>query len=312
MSSVLTVPPSLDEAAFEQVIAQLADMPADDRLLVDARHVRWASPYGLTALLALAQAREVRPAFAPPEADDTLSYWARTGFFRHAEQLYDFGRPVPRARTTGESSVLLEITAIRQAGDVHDIVGQIQERSQAILHDQLGLDNRATIRFSMALSEACQNVVEHAGRGGWVAVQTYTWKKRLGRRVVVIAVCDAGIGFRKSLESNHARPRGDRWDDGMALEQAVLRNVSRFTDKGRGQGLAGIRSFVHKWSGKLSVRSGTARIALVPDWDDDPALLESLPTFPGAQVQITIPAAAPQTPATPARGSAAASRLELL
>jgi anti-sigma regulatory factor (Ser/Thr protein kinase) len=312
VSSVLTVPPSLDEAAFEQVVAQLADVPADARLLVDARHVRWASPYGLTALLALAQTREVRPSFAPPEADDTLSYWARTGFFRHAEQLYDFGRPVPRARTTGESSVLLEITAIRQAGDVHDIVGQIQERSQAILHDQLGLDTRATIRFSMALSEACQNVVEHAGRGGWVAVQTYTWKKRLGRRVVVIAVCDAGIGFRKSLESNHSRPRGDRWDDGMALEQAVLRNVSRFTDKGRGQGLAGIRSFVSKWDGKLSVRSGTARIALVPDWDDDPALLESLPAFPGAQVQITIPAAAPQAPATPARGSAAASRLELL
>lgn len=313
MSSVLTVPPSLDEHAFEQVIAQLADVPPDARLLVDARHVRWASPYGLTALLALAQAREVRPAFAPPEGEETLSYWARTGFFRHAEQLYDFGRPVPRARPAGESSVLLEITAIRQAGDVHDIVGQIQERSQAILRDQLGLDTRATIRFSMALSEACQNVVEHAGRGGWVAVQTYTWKKRLGRRVVVIAVCDAGIGFRKSLESNHARPRGDRWDDGMALEQAVLRNVSRFTDKGRGQGLAGIRSFVSKWEGKLSVRSGTARIALVPDWDDDPALLEALPPFPGAQVQITIPAAAPQTPpATPARGSAAASRLELL
>ena len=53
----------------------------------------------------------------------------------------------------------------------------------------------------MTLSEACQNIVEHAGRGGWVAVQTYTWRKRLGRRVVVIAVCDAGIGFRQSLSA---------------------------------------------------------------------------------------------------------------
>lgn len=312
MSSVVTVPPSLDEPAFEQVAAQLATVPPDARVLVDARHVRWASPYGLTALLALAQAREVRPAFAAPEAEDTLSYWARTGFFKHAEQLYDFGRPVPRGRPAGESSVLLEITAIRQAGDVHAIVGDIQERSQAILRDQLGLDSRTIIRFSMALSEACQNVVEHAGRGGWVAVQTYTWKKRLGRRVVVIAVCDAGIGFRRSLESNQTRPRSDRWDDGQALEQAVLRSVSRFTDKGRGQGLAGIRSFVNKWEGKLSVRSGTARLALIPDWDDDASLIEQLAPFPGAQVQITIPAAAPQAAAAPARGSAAASRLELL
>ena len=29
---------------------------------------------------------------------------------------------------------------------------------------------RATIGFSMTLSEACQNIVEHAQRGGWVAV----------------------------------------------------------------------------------------------------------------------------------------------
>jgi hypothetical protein len=97
----------------------------------------------------------------------------------------------------------------------------------------------------------------------------------------------------------------------MALEQAVLRNVSRFTDKGRGQGLAGIRSFVSKWSGKLSVRSGTARIALVPDWDDDLPLVEELPPFPGAQVQITIPAAASQ-PSAPPPSRAGASRLELL
>lgn len=304
MSSVLTLPQSLDEHSFEQVFAQLATVPEDARLLVDARHVRWSSPFGLTALLALAQSRAVKPGFAPPEAEDTLSYWTRTGFFRQAEPLYEFGRAVPRGRPAGESSVLLEITPVSQAGDVHTIIDRIQERSQAILHEGLGLDTRATIGFSMTLSEACQNIVEHAQRGGWVAVQTYTWKKRLGRRVVVIAVCDAGIGFRASLESNQARPRSDRWDDGMALEEAVLRNVSRFRDPGRGQGLAGIRRFVSKWSGKLSVRSGTARIALVPDWDDDVALREDLAPFPGAQVQITIPAGAPSAPAAPARGGA--------
>jgi anti-sigma regulatory factor (Ser/Thr protein kinase) len=260
--------------------------------------------YGLTALLALAQTRLVRPGFAPPEGEDTISYWARTGFFRHAEQLYDFGRPVPRGRPAGESSVLLEITPVSQAGDVHTIIDRIQERSQAILHEGLGLDTRATIGFSMTLSEACQNIVEHAQCGGWVGVQTYTWKKRLGRRVVVIAVCDAGIGFRGSLESNQGRTRSDRWDDGMALEEAVLRNVSRFRDPGRGQGLAGIRRFVSKWTGKLSVRSGSARIALVPEWDDDVALRENLAPFPGAQVQITIPAANPAAPPSPARGSA--------
>ena len=77
----------------------------------------------------------------------------------------------------------------------------------------------------------------------------------------------------------------------MALEDAVLRAMSRFRhgDKGRGQGLAGIRRFVGRWNGKLSVRSGTARIAITPDWDEDVPMAESLPFFPGAQMQITIP-----------------------
>lgn len=307
MTSVLTLPPTVDDFTFEQVLAQLAAAPADARVLVDARHARWASPYGLTGLLAIAQSRgpdAPRPAFAPPEADDTASYWARTGFFRHAEALYEFTRAVPRAPRAGESAVLLEITPVAKVADVHEIIGHIQERATAILHDGLGLETRATMGFSMTLSEACQNIVEHAQRGGWVAVQAYTWTKRLGRRVVVISVCDAGVGFRRSLESNASRPRSDRWDDGMALEEAVLRSVSRFRDPGRGQGLAGIRRYVTKWDGKLSVRSGTARIALVPGWDDDQALRENLADFPGAQVQITIPAAAPQAAAkAPARAA---------
>jgi anti-sigma regulatory factor (Ser/Thr protein kinase) len=289
MTTVVTVPPTLDDISFEQVATQLAPVPQDEKILVDARHAQWASPYGLTALLALAQSREVRPSFAPPENENTLSYWARTNFFKHAEQVYDLPRNVPRARPAGESSVLLEVTPVAQAGDVHAVVERIQDRSQAILQEGLRMDPRATIGFTMALSEACQNIIEHAGRGGWVAVQTYTWKRRLGRKVVVIAVCDAGIGFRRSLEQNTTRPRSDRWSDGTALEQAVLRNISRYQDPGRGQGLAGIRRFVGKWEGKISVRSGTARLAIIPKWDDDTPLQEGLAPFPGAQVQITIP-----------------------
>jgi anti-sigma regulatory factor (Ser/Thr protein kinase) len=310
MTHVITIPPSLDDATFETVIERLAALPPDARVLIDARHARWASPYGRTALLALAQTREVRPSLAPPDAEDTLSYWSRMGFFRHAEQLFELGRSVPRGRPAGESSVLLEITAVSQAGHVHEVVERIQERSAAILRDGLGLDARATIGFSMSLSEACQNIVEHAGRGGWVAVQTYTWKKRLGRRVVVMGVCDAGIGFRRSLEQNTSRPRSDRWDDAQALEQAVLRNVSRFRDTGRGQGIAGIRRYVSRIEGKLSVRSGTARINYGElKTEDDLPMQEGLPFFPGAQVQIIIPEATPASPggakgASSARASA--------
>ena len=289
MTSVIIVPPSLDDHSFEQVVEQLATVPPDAKLLVDARHTRWASPYGLTALLTLGQTRQERPSFTAPDNEETASYWARTGFFKYAEELYDVHGAVPRARG-GESSVLLEITPVGKSEDVHDVVGRIQQKAQQILSKELNIDAKATVGFAMTLSEVCQNIVEHAGRGGWVAVQTYTWRKRLdNRRVVVIAVCDAGLGFRQSLESAPGKVRSDRWDDAAALEEAVIRGVSRFRDPGRGQGLAGVRRYVGRWDGKVSVRSGTARIAIVPPWDDDVPLLEKLAPFPGAQVQVTIP-----------------------
>ena len=290
MTTVINIPPSLDEESFENVLEQLAPVPQDESILLDARHTRWASPYGLTALLTLAQTRATKPALYAPESEDTVSYWARTGFFRFADELFELHGSPHRARAGGESDVLLEITPVAKSEDVHEVVGRIQQKSQAMLVKELNIDAKATMGFAMTLSEACQNIVEHAGRGGWVAVQTYRWQKRLGgRRVVVIAVCDAGVGFRQSLESAPGRPRGDRWDDGMALEEAVIRGVSRFRDPGRGQGLAGVRRYIGRWDGKLSVRSGTARIAIVPSWDDDVPLDKQLPAFPGAQMQITIP-----------------------
>jgi anti-sigma regulatory factor (Ser/Thr protein kinase) len=302
VTNVIAVPPSLDDYSFEQVLEQLAPLPADAKILIDARHARWASPYGLTALLTLAQTRAERPALAVPELDETASYWARAAFFQHAEALYDLHGAYPKRRDTGESNVLLEITPIAKSDDIHTIVGQVQERLKRIIQGELKLETKAVLGFTMTLSEVCQNIIEHAGQGGWVAVQSYRWTKRLGRRVVVIAVCDAGLGFRRSLESAPGHLPSARWDDAAALEEAVIRGVSRFRDRGRGQGLAGARNYVGRWQGKLSVRSGTARIAIVPPWDDDVPLAEGLPQFPGAQVQVIIPEHAP-SPAAASQGS---------
>lgn len=290
MTTVINVPASLDENSFEQVLEQVAPLPLDAKMLLDARHTRWASPYGLSALLTLGQTRDhARPALAVPEADETASYWSRANFFHYAEELFELRGVVPRRAKGGDSQVLLELTPISQSEDVHGVVDRIQEKAQQIIANELGINPKAIVGFTMTLSEVCQNIIEHAGRGGWVMVQTYNWARRLGRRVVVIAVCDAGLGFRRSLESAGNQAISDRWDDAAALEAAVIRGVSRYRDPGRGQGLAGVRKYIGRWGGKLSVRSGTARIAIVPDWDDDVPLEENLPNFPGAQIQVTIP-----------------------
>jgi hypothetical protein len=91
------------------------------------------------------------------------------------------------------------------------------------------------------------------------------------------------------LEPTQAKRFGDRWGDAAALEAALIQGVSRFRDPGRGQGLAGIRRYLARWEGKVAIRSGTARIAIVPRWDDDVPLKDGLPAFPGSQVLLIIP-----------------------
>jgi anti-sigma regulatory factor (Ser/Thr protein kinase) len=291
---IVTVPPALDDKTLDVLAAGIGDWPPAEGLLFDARAAQWASPYGLTAMLSLGQAMvEAKlppPRLTVPDKEDVKSYWSRAGFFHAAAECFELVGKVPKRTTDPPSDVLLPVTPIRAAEDVMHVVGRIQERAQRILAAELNLAPKATMGFAMALSESCQNVVEHAGTGGWVAVQTYNWRKRLGRKVVVIAVSDSGMGFRRSLEATEAKKVGDRWGDGAALELALLQNISRFRDPGRGQGLAGIRRYLGRWQGKISVRSGTARLAVVPSWDDDEPLAEYLPFFPGSQVQITIPA----------------------
>ncbi len=286
MTRLINVPTNVNDKSFEEILEQTSPLPPDEKILIDCRHCTFATPYGLTAMLSLGQTRLVKPSFLVPEDANVASYWARADFFAHGEEFFEFDKRVARPRARS-NSVVLECTPITKSDDVHGIVDKISERAHEILVESLHFSPQITSRFTMALSEVCQNILEHAGRGGWVAVQKYDYKSK--RRNVILAVCDVGIGFRQSLEGSHGRRLSDRWDDAAALEDTVMRGVSRFPDKGRGQGLQGVKKFIGQNDGKFSVRSGTARIALVPAWDEDEALIRDLAFFPGAQLQLTIP-----------------------
>ncbi len=295
MSRVVEIPTLLDDRSFEQFATSFAAGPITDRMVFDARPAQWASPFGLIGMLTAAQAVKEAggplPQFTVPQAEDVRRYWARAGFFQHAAELFELHGKVPRQKPDDQSEVLLAVTPVRASEDVHAVVGKIQAGASRILHGELGLEATSTMGFAMALSEACQNIVEHAGTGGWVAVHAYRFRRKLGRKVAVIAVSDGGIGFRRSLEATQARRFGDRWGDAVALEAAVIQHTSRFRDPGRGQGMPGIKRYLTRWSGKLTIRSGTARIAIIPAWDDDVPMTEGLAPFPGAQLQILIPGA---------------------
>jgi anti-sigma regulatory factor (Ser/Thr protein kinase) len=208
-------------------------------------------------------------------------------FFLFAKRYFslDGGPPDPSGKyqRSPDSDVLLEITPIEKSNDIHFIVGRVRDRAQAILAAHLRYDERAINGFIVALSEVCQNIIEHSENKGFVGIQKYRFQN-IGKNVVKIAVMDVGIGFRKSL-SHRFKLRSDI----DAIDKALLHGASRYEEAGRGHGLAAVRRFVNQWNGKLSIRSGTARLSIIPTWSRGRQQERNLTQFPGAQINILLP-----------------------
>ena len=302
MSRVLSVSPELDHQAFEALVAELPDAARSGvSILFDASAVTWVSPYGLIGLLALGREVEQRtgkrPMLEPPRNREVSGYMERMEFWPAAQNVFQL--PGKQARRHGDSGALIEITSIRSNEDVHAVVKKVGQGARRILQGRLGYSKASVIHFSIMLSEVCQNIVEHAGSLGWACAQTYRWQRRLGREVAVLAVMDVGIGFEQSLGARKAST-----GSAAALEAAVLRGESRFKDRGRGHGLQAIRRQVLEWHGSLRIRSGTAMVGDIAEWErrlaagaggeyapDRVSVKTGLPPFPGAQVMIVLPAA---------------------
>ena len=255
---------------------------------IDLRAITFIDPYGMVGLLEIGELcmlEDIKKTILLPGSAEVLHYLERMDFFTNAKRYFSLEpmhAPSPEGRGGG-SDVLLEITPIARSNDIHTIVGRVRDRAQAILAAHLKYDERAVNGFIVALSEICQNIIEHSENKGFVGIQKYRFQN-LGKNIVKIAVMDAGIGFRRSLAARF-KLRGDL----EAIEKALLHGASRHEDEGRGHGLAAVRRFVTQWQGRLSIRSGTARLSILPKWARGRERETNLTKFPGSQINIILP-----------------------
>jgi len=257
---------------------------------IDLRDISFIDPYGMLGLLEIGELcmlEDVKKTVLLPLSNEVCAYLERMDFFTHARRYFSLDQST--CQTTNqksrspESDVLLEITPIERSNDIHAIVGTVRDRAQAILATHLHYDDRAINSFIVALSEVCQNIIEHSENKGFVGIQKYRFQS-MNKNVVKIAVMDIGIGFRKSL-SGRFKLRSDL----DAIDKALLHGASRYEDEGRGHGLAAVRRFVEQWQGKISIRSGTARLSIIPAWARGKAKESNLIAFPGSQINILLP-----------------------
>ncbi|NTW57777.1 MAG: sensor histidine kinase [Nitrospirae bacterium] len=272
----------LTEETFEKILHTF--IRSD---LIDLRRVTFIDPYGMVGLLEIGELcmlEDVKKTVLLPRSTEVLRYLGRMEFFAHARRFFTLDPMQPPTTGGGiESDVLLEITPIERSNDIHTIVGRVRDRAQAILAAHLKYDERAVNGFIVALSEICQNIIEHSENKGFVGIQKYRFQN-LGKNIVKIAVMDAGIGFRRSLAA-----RFKLRSDLEAIEKALLHGASRHEEEGRGHGLAAAKRFIEQWQGRLSIRSGTARLSLIPKWARGREREMNLVNFPGSQINIILP-----------------------
>ncbi len=275
----------ITEDTFEQTLRSFIHSEQ-----IDLTAVSFIDPYGMVGLLEigeLCRLEDVRKTIILPRSGEVCRYLDRMDFFTFAKRSFSLVDSAQEPSRTSlrpqESDVLLEITPIEKSNDIHGIVGKVRDRAQAILATHLRYDERAINGFIVALSEVCQNIIEHSENKGFVGIQKYRYQS-LNRNVVKIAVMDVGVGFRKSL-SGRFKLRGDL----EAIDKALMQGASRYEDEGRGHGLAAVRRFVSQWQGKLSIRSGTAKLSIIPPWARGKEQERGLTNFPGAQINILLP-----------------------
>ena len=275
----------ITEESFEQFLHNFKES-----LAIELREINFIDPYGMVGLLEIGElfkSEGIRKIIYLPESEEVLKYLERMDFFQFAERYFilepsDIQISEKYLRSS-YSDVLLEITPIEKSDDIHFIVGKVKDRSHAILARHLNYDENAINNFIVALSEVCQNIIEHSEYKGFVGIQKYRFQG-IDKNVVKIAVMDIGIGFRKSLSERFSLK-----NDLDAIEKGLLHGTSRFTEKGRGHGLSAVRRFVKQWNGKLSIRSGTAKLSIIPQWARGKAKEMNLAYFPGAQINIMLP-----------------------
>jgi hypothetical protein len=289
---LVAAPPRLDEAGAEELLDRIARLGgAPDA--IDASGIRFVAPYGVLVLLAIGLSAPYRNGRAwglvLPREPAVLCWLERCGALRQIEQLFIVDRPAAPDEEDrpdgGRDPVLLEVSVVREGADVHRAVARIKARADLRLVSKLGYSGLAADRFTVAMAEVCQNVVDHSGGPGLALAQCYV---RAGSGPEIrLAVADIGIGVRASLAPRYADRLPHSWDDRTAVRLAFRRGVTGSGDPDRGLGLAAVADMVRAWGGALRLRSGTASCEV----GAHPGERSGLAAFPGTQVAITLPQA---------------------
>jgi hypothetical protein len=249
-------------------------LAAEDSVMLDARALRFADPFGLALLGATfymlqQRGQTVRVAGL---TDAVGGYLQRMDVFEGVE-LVDCA--LPRGQRHDRTDALVELTRLDQRSQIDRAANQLAEALVGLMPDIdpnepcdemscVNTADRITIPISYALTELLNNAMSHArlkGHGDacvWVASQYYRSNGRLQ-----LAVVDNGCGMLKTLREHAALRDLPRKTDLDAILAALRPRVSCNRDLGiindstnQGIGLTTTARIAEHAGGRLVIVSG--------------------------------------------------------
>jgi hypothetical protein len=281
----LSVHGKLNPIGFENLLSRLPpDFPADGagRVELDLGGVTLFDPYGLAALCAFVQycANTHELHVRPPQTQGTAAYLAASGF---PEMITKAGwgtldAPIAQNqfRASSQNTRVMPLLAIRSDSDIFDV----RERLRSILKHR-GCPIDFANDLSAALSELCQNTIEHADDPTISVAAAQVYQNTQGVPFVIISVADGGIGLRHSLLTKHGVAVSNHIE---AINMAFKGVPGRSTSGG--MGLRKVLDTSARYHGRIDVRSGTAwatRRATGYAWEPRQGFC-----MPGTQVGVTV------------------------
>ncbi len=240
--------------------------------------VRFIDPYALVGLCLSIRClqksfKEVR--VVPPDDFETSSYLAFMNFNDHISPLASLSNGCNPVSSQELSDVLVKITHIDSNSNFQE------EALGVILNNQLNFSEEEVTSYTTVVSELCHNIVDHSEDAGYLAAQCYT-NHSTGRRFVMIAVGDLGIGMRSALKKRYED--ADEWSHYDSIVKALQKESTSSITGDRGLGLPKVHEITKKYSGSLRIRSGDASFY----FRNNRAYCFNAGLFPGVQIMISL------------------------
>jgi hypothetical protein len=247
---------------------------------IDLSDVSFISPAILTQLCAMCFAfhRELPGAESKRIAvklnDSIGPYLARTGFIKNINSIAIIEPKKYEQRSYsenryGSNPMLIEVTKINSI----NLLPMLFHRIVIALRTKLKYSKSEAFDIVTALSEVCQNILEHNHKGvcGFIAMQAYTVRNK---SFLEIGIADYGVGLLQTLKNNEKYGRGPHQITTHleAIKLATRAGISQFDDPSRGTGLHHLLEIIKKYSGLVQIHTGLAKVRYtankVKEWND--------------------------------------------